>query len=178
MFIRVPGTRTVWPWSHLNRLNLGGPNRLNLDGLSRLNLGGPNRLNLGRLSRLSLGGPNRLCLGPNRLSLGRPNRLNLDGLRPLTRGHGAPPTLTLGAALGLALPAIAPAHPYRLLDHRDKGPDNNIPKFGHHSPKSPICHPFVAVGLLAGRTLDAGAGGTRAPHPGPILAQAAGQNHR
>ena len=66
VFIRVPGTRTVWPRSRLNRLNLDGP-------------------------------------------------------RPLVRGPGALPAVTLRAAPGFALPGITPAHPYRLLDHRDKG---------------------------------------------------------
>src|SRR6202000_1057875 len=58
----------------------------------------------GRLKRLNL----LICLNP-------------DGRRPLARGRGAPPALTLRAAPGLALLAVTPAHPYRLLDHRDKG---------------------------------------------------------
>jgi hypothetical protein len=48
------------------------------------------------------------------------NRLNLDGPGP-ARGHGAPPSLTLRAAPGFALPGTTAAHPYRLLDDRDKG---------------------------------------------------------
>ena len=52
---------------------------------------------------------------------GRLNRQNLDGARPLVRGPGALPAVTVRAAPGFALPGITPAHPSRLLDHRDKG---------------------------------------------------------
>jgi hypothetical protein len=50
----------------------------------------------------------------------RLNRLNLGGPRTLARRHGALSELTLRAAPGFAFPCT-PAHPYRLLDHRDEG---------------------------------------------------------